>query len=216
MAVALVHGPHVAKCQDRRHLRDRYVTVEERVLVGKGARYVWRVRGMPVTPSKSTGALLPDTSGSSQATPDVVRLQITETPLSPDSPLNSVTGKDMHAIEDEQTVSMALISLLAATTIHDTHVSGDWSLDRKAFFVSTKEATGLEKRIYEARVDGVFRTPSKEVKAIAEVKPYLRHSKINAIRMQETAQMAAWICTYPPGDLDVLRKNNKVTRYVNG
>lgn len=50
-------------------------------------------------------------------------------------------------------------------------------------------------------------------KAIAEVKPYLRHkNKVEATRTQEMAHVAAWICTHPPSNLDDLRKGTKRRR----
>jgi len=71
--------------------------------------------------------------------------------------------------------------------------------------------TARRKKIFEARVDGVLRThQGLEIKAIAEVKPYLRRQGRYEIRMQEAAQMAAWICTNPPANLNELRANKKM------
>lgn len=83
------------------------------------------------SPSKPTGLVFPEEDSDSAAestpvtplgsgaVPDVSRLYISDLPLSPILPLNSVTGQNMEAIEDEQTVNTALISLLAFITIHN-------------------------------------------------------------------------------------------------
>jgi len=164
------------------------------------------VRNMLSTPTKSTG-VIDDIFGSD--TPDISKLKISDLSMTPQSPMNSVTGHKVKAIEDEQTVNTALITFLIAVTLHCPKIKADWSMSRMAFTVSN-EAQGSEK-IFEARVDGVLRMrKGREVKAIAEVKPYLRHlEKYNDVRMQEAAQMAAWICTNPPNNLDELRANKK-------
>ena len=106
---------------------------------------------------------------------------------------------DLAAIEDEQIVNTALLLFLIAVTIHDPEVKGYWSLSRQQFRVSNQTSGPRAKKVYEAWVDGVLRKRgSNEVKAIVEVKPYLRVPNIVAIRMQEAAQMAAWMCTSPP------------------
>ena len=69
--------------------------------------------------------------------------------------------------------------------------------------------------MFDARVDGVLRKKrGNEVKAIVEVKPYLPTPNIEAIRMQEAAQMAAWICNYPPDNVNEMRNNQTTTTYV--
>ncbi|KEZ46422.1 hypothetical protein SAPIO_CDS0745 [Scedosporium apiospermum] len=164
------------------------------------------VRDMLTTPTKSTGVM---THLLGRDTPDISKLKISDLSMTPQSPMNSVTGRQVKAIEDEQIVNTALISFLIAVTLHSPQIKADWSLSRMAFSVSD-EAQG-SKKIFEARVDGVLRMrKGREVKAIAEVKPYLRHQKkYNDVRMQEAAQMAAWICTNPPANLDELRANKK-------
>ncbi|RSL86763.1 hypothetical protein CEP52_015740 [Fusarium oligoseptatum] len=99
------------------------------------------------------------------------------------------------AIEDEQIVNTALVSFLNALTLHSS-AEGEWSLYRMPFVVRSADRS----KVFEARVDGVFRNSSSGTGAIIEVKPMPRHHKvtIKKIRMQETAQMAAWIAAEPP------------------
>lgn len=57
------------------------------------------------------------------------------------------------------------------------------------------------RKVYEARVDGFLRRHggNDEIMAIVEVKPCARASPgQTTIRMQEGAQMAAWISQHPP------------------
>jgi hypothetical protein len=94
--------------------------------------------------------------------------------------------------EDEQIVNTALLLLLTGITMH-FNMPSRWSLHRKAFMLKN-----VDGKVYEARVDGyLLCTTNSQVKAIAEVKPFLRQPKIQAIQMQEGAQMAAWISNYP-------------------
>jgi hypothetical protein len=94
--------------------------------------------------------------------------------------------------EDEQIVNTALLLLLTGITMH-FDMPARWSLHRKAFMLKN-----VDGKVYEARVDGyLLCTTNSQVKAIAEVKPFLRQPKIQAIQMQEGAQMAAWISNYP-------------------
>lgn len=50
-------------------------------------------------------------------------------------------------------------------------------------------------------MDGLLRINQKNTRAIIEVKPFIRNASpeiLDGIRMQETAQMAAWIAQDPP------------------
>ena len=118
--------------------------------------------------------------------------------LSPYSPVSGIQAKGYKAIEDEQIVNSALILLLQALSLHHPSVRGEWSLYRQGFILRD---TSKEK-IYEAQVDGVFRnTASAAPTMIAEVKPYVRQSSVTVydkIRIQEGAQLAAWIGTQGP------------------
>ncbi|MCJ1249917.1 hypothetical protein MMC30_007143 [Trapelia coarctata] len=99
---------------------------------------------------------------------------------------------EQAAVEDEQTVNSALVMFLKAVTMH-FHVQAHWSLHRQRFVFGERSA-----KIFEARVDGYLRSGAdNQVKAIIEVKPFSRKADSQGIRMQEGAQMAAWICSYP-------------------
>ena len=113
--------------------------------------------------------------------------------LSPFSPVSGKRAQSYEAIEDEQIVNSALILFLQGLSLHHPSVRGEWSLYRQAFLLND---TSKEK-IYEARVDGVFRHANKAFpRMIAEVKPYLRLGSIETydkIHIQESAQLAAWV-----------------------
>lgn len=94
--------------------------------------------------------------------------------------------------EDEQIVNAALLLFLNAITLH-FKISAKWSLHRKAFRFGNDN-----NKIFEARVDGyLLCTADSRIKAIVEVKPYLRSGKSKDIKMQEAAQMTAWISSDP-------------------
>lgn len=111
----------------------------------------------------------------------------------------------MQVTGDEQIINTALILFLTAITIHYAEVKGHWSLSRQAFCVANE----FKGKVYEARVDGIPRTGrDREVKAIIEVKPFLRSKDDtihDAIRIQEAAQMVAWISTHPPRNMAEMR-----------
>ena len=108
------------------------------------------------------------------------------------SPMSEEFTVALLPSEDEQIVSTALIDFLNALTIHFT-LPIEFTLHRKAFHC--KDSTG---RGFEARVDGYLRRKNNNTPlAILEVKPYTRDRKPVAIQMQEGAQMAAWISSYP-------------------
>jgi len=122
------------------------------------------------------------------------------------SPASPALGGDAYlkAIDDEQIVNAALVLFLNAITVH-FKIKADWTLHRRRFLYSTLD----KKKVYEARVDGFLRTrQDNEVKAILEVKPFIRSKMWEAIHMQEAAQMAAWISEHPPADLETVRKSN--------
>ncbi len=90
---------------------------------------------------------------------------------------------------DEQTVNTALYLFLNATIMHHAKVRAYWTMHRIGFQIHT---------YFEARTDGYLEgLGSYRVCAILEVKRYRRASNANAVRMQETAQMAAWIADRP-------------------
>lgn len=104
----------------------------------------------------------------------------------------AVREPNQQAVKDEQIVNTALILFLRAVTMHyDTRAH--WSLHRHKFKLGE-----IDEEIFEARVDGYLRSlRDDQVKAIIEVKPFPRIEDRSGIRMQEGAQMAAWISNYP-------------------
>ncbi|KAK2679949.1 hypothetical protein RAB80_005130 [Fusarium oxysporum f. sp. vasinfectum] len=128
-------------------------------------------------------------------------------PLSYHSPLSGEVGKQYQSIEDEQIVNTALVLFLNALTLHCDYAQGAWTIYRKTFVVKASAT-----KVYEARVDGLLRVKDRTC-AIVEVKPLIRYGSektLDKIRMQETAQMAAWIAQDPP----VLKKpNTKFRRF---
>ncbi|KAF9775865.1 hypothetical protein IL306_006007, partial [Fusarium sp. DS 682] len=117
--------------------------------------------------------------------------------LSHHSPLSGEIAKQYQSIEDKQIVNTALILFLNALTLRCDSVNGAWTLYRKPFVVKA-----LAEKVYEARVDGLLQVKG-DTCAIVEVKPYIRYGSekiLDKIRMQETAQMAAWIAQDPPRD----------------
>ncbi|KAL4945680.1 hypothetical protein BDV06DRAFT_209289 [Aspergillus oleicola] len=98
---------------------------------------------------------------------------------------------------DENLVNALLLSFASAVTITTAGMAAHWSFQRKAFKVKAKKGA----KIYEARTDGHLYVASKantnmKSSAIIEVKPFPRSSS-NRVRMQETAQVAAWIHAEP-------------------
>lgn len=130
------------------------------------------------------------------------------------SPLSGERAKDYGAIEDEEIVNTSLIMFLDALTLHCSAAKCEWSLYRQPFVVKNRQ----QHKIYEARVDGLLRTSkTRKVHAIIEVKPFLRNSTPSAfssIRMQESCQMAAWICQQPDAPVR-MKTGNPQYRYVS-
>ena len=93
------------------------------------------------------------------------------------------------SVSDENVVNTGFVSFASVLTYSIEGVKAHWSQERKGFKVG--EIDGI--KLYEARTDGHLFLPSnKTSKVIIEVKPTMR-DKAPRVRMQETAQMAAWI-----------------------
>ncbi|KND88655.1 hypothetical protein TOPH_06653 [Tolypocladium ophioglossoides CBS 100239] len=104
---------------------------------------------------------------------------------------------------------MSTILLLQGISLSAKAVSAreayDWTILHKQFKVMQPDTSGeitTRRPVISARTDGcLLQTPSNKLPesgrtlAILEVKPYRRQSKAPAIRMQEGAEMAAWIST---------------------
>ncbi|KAF9890255.1 hypothetical protein FE257_006168 [Aspergillus nanangensis] len=126
----------------------------------------------PKTPTTPTTSTKEDPSPFQEQTPAAKEL---ESVLSPPT-------------KDEQIVNCALILFLNALTIPSQfNLTHNWTLHRKAFKAEFDTAS------FEARVDGYLDDRQGKAKVIIEVKPVIRSKKLGPIRMQESAQMVAWI-----------------------
>ena len=120
---------------------------------------------------------------------NLASLSISDSPFAAYSPIARNDGVLISELYpralDEQIVNTALIDFLQAITIHLPYAA-QWTLHRKAFKLDD----------WEARVDGYLQqTKTRQVKAIVEAKACIRDTAVSVsrIRMQEGAQMAAWI-----------------------
>jgi hypothetical protein len=144
---------------------------EESPTLGKGkgsADLVDQLSGLDLDPELSP-----------ESSPEMIR----------SSPISKQTeSKLFPPTKDEQIVNTALILFLKAISIHKLRRPA-WTIHRRTFkfdFASGK---------LEARTDGYLNLKAggeNQVKAIVEVKARVRH---NMTRMQESAQMVAWIAT---------------------
>jgi hypothetical protein len=116
----------------------------------------------------------------------------------PYSPPHEEIAKQFKAIEDEQIVNTALILYLNSLLIYCPNIKADWTLHRYPLISKNHQGD----KSYEARVDGFLKRQEDGAPLIiVEVKPYYRRKKPVETRMQEGAQMAAWINCFPPKDL---------------
>ncbi|KXG51572.1 uncharacterized protein PGRI_089650 [Penicillium griseofulvum] len=164
--------------------------------------------GNPVTPTRSKKKATASDYSSlvDEATADFEGIHIDddESPesllhISPFSPPTGDLGPAFKSISDEQIVNTALLLYLQALLINICEIGADWTPERRALVVKKKDG----QKVYEARVDGFLRYQHDEnspIMAIVEVKPSIREQTLetDAIRMQEGAQMAAWISQHPP------------------
>ncbi|KAG8406608.1 hypothetical protein J3458_020951 [Metarhizium acridum] len=131
--------------------------------------------------------------------------------LSKHSPISGDGAKVYQAIEDEAIVNTALVLFLNALTLHCEDSLGQWTLRRHPFIV---RSANTNEKIYEVRVDGLLRlNKSQHPAAIMEVKSFLRYGDDGSsgpIRMQESAQMAAWIAENPPPSKSNSQKHRRL------
>lgn len=123
---------------------------------------------------------------SAPATTPLITPSASFTP-SVDSPYLDDFKRTMFQVGDEQTVNACLINLLLPVT-WACGFQRSIHLDRKPLHLGPKDDS-----IYQACVDGIIMVGDK-VKSFMEVKRSLRKDDIN-VRMQESAQMAAFIYT---------------------
>ncbi|KAK2807043.1 hypothetical protein FQN50_005617 [Emmonsiellopsis sp. PD_5] len=108
-------------------------------------------------------------------------------------------------VSDENVVNTSLVGFASAVSYSVPGVQAHWSQERKGFKV------GGKKKLYEARTDGhMFITRSSRSEVIIEVKPKRRDDSAT-VRMQETAEIAAWI--YAERD-DKPKKESKYRRML--
>ncbi len=101
---------------------------------------------------------------------------------------------------DEQTVNTALYLFLNACVKHHPKVRACWTMHRIGFKMH---------KYFEAWTDGYLEALlTYRVCAILEVKRYRRASNITAVRMQETAQISAWITERPQDCFTLSGKKN--------
>ena len=94
-------------------------------------------------------------------------------------------GPDGRYIRDEQTVNVFLLALLSAITATTVPFDTRWVAERNAMVFRRNVK-------YEARTDGHLRNMKDQSFSLIEVKPRKRAKDVS-IRVQESAQMAAWI-----------------------
>ncbi|OJD10982.1 hypothetical protein ACJ73_09640 [Blastomyces percursus] len=124
----------------------------------------------------------------------------TDEELEPDTPADNlekdpdfrnrqVDKEEFPPVSDENVVNTGLIGFASVVTFSIKGVKAHWSQKRKGYKVGENNGT----KLYEARTDGHLSLPNdSNSKAIVEVKPTMR-GESPRVRMQETAQMAAWI-----------------------
>lgn len=89
-------------------------------------------------------------------------------------------------IKDEQTVNVFLLAFLSAITATTVPFHTRWLAERNAMV--------YEKKVrYVARTDGHLRSSAGQTYSLIEVKPRRRKVDDVLIRIQESAQMAAWL-----------------------
>ena len=121
-----------------------------------------------------------------------------------ESPASPMIRNSTTIFSDEQIVNMALVLFLNALTMFHPEVRADWTPHRRQFCLSQS---------MKARTDGFLRHWNGDTPlAILEVKASLRSAKEQKIRMQEGAQMAAWIADQPETGLIQGHGNDKRRR----
>ncbi|RAL03730.1 uncharacterized protein BO80DRAFT_268743 [Aspergillus ibericus CBS 121593] len=115
-------------------------------------------------------------------------------PSSPNEP-EDIQRQIYRQSKDEQIVNAALISFVNALTLH-SDICVVWSFHRIPLKADFNPAS------YEARTDGYLEIPSttdewKRIRALVEVKAASRRKNGPTIRMQEAAQVVAWLKSRP-------------------
>ncbi|KAL9071059.1 MAG: hypothetical protein Q9157_005592 [Trypethelium eluteriae] len=137
--------------------------------------------------------------------------QLYETPESP-GPVSPAQKEDMPTQNDEQIVNSALLTFLRCLIGYKRVPKAQWDFTRhRLTFENIPAGDTRGCKVYSADTDGVLRAEDGlSILAIIEVKPYVRSHDLNSIRMQETAQMVAWIREDAQEQHDWKRFPNKV------
>jgi len=110
--------------------------------------------------------------------------------------------------KDEQIVNTALVIFLNAITVLHPSFSKpssnvEWTMKRIQITFGK----------WVARTDGYLRCGDR-IKAILEVKPFVRRKDTDGIQKQESAQMAAWVRQNPNDGICIVRDGHSIERYV--
>ncbi|KAL4881326.1 hypothetical protein BJY04DRAFT_63505 [Aspergillus karnatakaensis] len=123
------------------------------------------------------------------------------------------------AASDENIINSLLVAFASTVTFSFKGVKGHWTQERRRYKVQAEykvniknKQTVVNKKLYEARTDGHLFIPNEKnsySSVIIEVNPVTRN-KCPRVRMQETAQMVAWIHAEPD---EVDEKSGKKQRF---
>ena len=105
------------------------------------------------------------------------------------TPITPVKDSKGYLIKSEQTVNVFLIAMLSAATATIIPFRVRWVAEQNGLRFYQQGVT------YAARTDGHLRDSNGKSRCIIEVKPRERFNDLK-IRVQESAQMAAWISDY--------------------
>ena len=95
------------------------------------------------------------------------------------------SGRNNQPVKDEQTVNVFLLAFLSALTASSVPFHTRWVAERNTFVYENKVR-------FVAKTDGHLRDCNGETRSLIEVKSRRRVNDVQ-IRVQESAQMAAWI-----------------------
>ncbi|KAE8331349.1 hypothetical protein BDV39DRAFT_201001 [Aspergillus sergii] len=108
-----------------------------------------------------------------------------------ESKCSSIDQEAAHILypptKDEEVVYSALLDFPNALLAHHP-LQNKWSLHRVPLTATFKKVS------FQARADGYLQDrKTGKIRALVEVRPYMRDTLLAQIRMQETAQIVAWI-----------------------
>lgn len=110
------------------------------------------------------------------------------------SPNGGDRAEHYKAMDEEKIVGGSLVLFLKSLTRNCPGLKGRWFLSSDTFVVRDYQAG----KAYEARMSGMYADRREDPRMGFEVKPFSRIPVLHNIRMQEAAQVAAWIAEHPP------------------